>query len=130
MSASRFFRYLGTGLLSALLLIVSFPFTGGLTWMIFIAWVPLLWVASELRETKRGWLWLLLIAYISFLLFNIGTTWWIWNSTAMGALLAFGCNSLLMALTLTLGFIWFKKKSLFFFLLGTSISSGKYLGLG
>ena len=121
MSASRFFRYLGTGLLSALLLVVSFPFTGGLTWLIFIAWVPLLWVASELRETKRGWLWLFLIAYISFLLFNIGTTWWIWNSTSMGALLAFGCNSLLMALTLTLGFIWFKKKSLFFFLLGIGL---------
>jgi apolipoprotein N-acyltransferase len=118
MNAKRFFQFLGMGLLSAILLMVSFPFSGGLTWLVFVAWIPLLWIATDLKERKGGAGWFFLLSYFSMLLFNVGTTWWIWNSTATGALLAFGCNSLLMALALTLGFVGFKNKPLPQFLIG------------
>ena len=118
MSLSRFTRYLGLSLLSALLLIVSFPFSGGITGLVFVAWTPLLWVATKLKEDKRGAGWFFLISYFSLLVFNIGTTWWVWNSTAMGAMLAFGCNSLLMSGTLTIAFLCFKKKPLIHFYIG------------
>ena len=35
-------------------------------------------------------------AYLTFIVFNIGTTWWIWNASVGGAIMAFTMNSLVM----------------------------------
>jgi apolipoprotein N-acyltransferase len=67
-----------------------------LTFLIFIAWVPLLVV--EENEPKR--LRFFIHSYMSMLIWNIGTTWWIWNSTAAGAIGAIVANSFLMCIPL------------------------------
>lgn len=64
------------------------------TFFIFFAWVPLLFLAAETRSTKKFFL----LSYISLLIWNIGTTWWIWNATAPGAIAAWLANSFLMSI--------------------------------
>ena len=77
--------------------------TYGVTPLIFIAFVPLLLADSHIRShykhTKRK---IFILSYIAFLIWNIVSTWWIWNSTHVGAVLAISINSLLMTLTFLL----------------------------
>ncbi len=63
-----------------------------LTLLLFISFLPMLWIADH----APGWKSLLLFGYIHMLLWNALTTWWIWNSTAMGAAMAILANSLIM----------------------------------
>jgi apolipoprotein N-acyltransferase len=91
-------RYL-LSLLSGLLFTLAFPFTGSITPLVFVAWVPLLLVEKALVDDKKKAIHVFIHAYLVFILFNIGTTWWIWNADLGGAIMAFIFNSLLMALT-------------------------------
>ena len=59
---------------------------------IFFAFIPLLII--EEKESK-GFRYFTFI-YTGLLLWNLFTTWWIWNSTMIGAWLAIAVNSLLM----------------------------------
>jgi apolipoprotein N-acyltransferase len=90
--------------LSGLLLYAAWPMSP-LTPLIFVAFIPLL--ALERKTTRRrnffGWV------YLSMLIWNIGATWWIWNSTGPGAVAAILANSLIMCLP-WLGFHWVKRK--------------------
>jgi apolipoprotein N-acyltransferase len=92
-------RYL-LSILSGILLTLSFPFSGSLTPLIFIALVPLLLVEDELIVENKNRFHLYPHSYLTFLIYNLGTTWWIYNSTDIGAILAFIFNSLLMTLGL------------------------------
>ncbi len=97
----RFFLLSG---LSGILLLLSWPdflFAG----LIFIAWVPLLLVAKEVTNKKDFFQ----CCLFTTLIWNTGTTWWIWNSTAAGAIGAIVANSFLMCIPLW-GFITFYKK--------------------
>ena len=89
-------------ILSGSLLAASWV-TYGITPLIFIAFVPLLLADSHIRShykhTKRK---IFILSYIAFLIWNIVSTWWIWNSTQVGAVLAISINSLLMTLTFLL----------------------------
>lgn len=89
-------------ILSGSLLAASWV-TYGVTPLIFIAFVPLLLADSHIRShykhTKRK---IFILSYIAFLIWNIVSTWWIWNSTHVGAVLAISINSLLMTLTFLL----------------------------
>ena len=89
-------------ILSGSLLAASWV-TYGITPLIFIAFVPLLLADSHIRShykhTKRK---IFILSYIAFLIWNIVSTWWIWNSTEVGAVLAISINSLLMSLTFLL----------------------------
>ncbi len=89
-------------ILSGSLLAASWV-TYGITPLIFIAFVPLLLADSQIRShykhTKRK---IFILSYIAFLIWNIVSTWWIWNSTHVGAVLAISINSLLMSLTFLL----------------------------
>lgn len=80
-------------------MVISFPFTGSLSILSFISWVPLLLVENTIfsRNYKSGKVFI--HAYFSFFIYNIGTTWWIYYASPGGAYLAFILNSLLMALT-------------------------------
>jgi apolipoprotein N-acyltransferase len=89
---------------SGLLLVAAWP-DAGFTPIIFIAWVPLLMLAEQEDNSIRFFL----FALLSMLIWNAGTTWWIWNSTAAGAIGAIIANSFLMAVPLW-GFHIFKKK--------------------
>ena len=91
-------RYL-LSILSGLLFTLAFPFTGSITPLVFIAWVPLLLVEQNLIENNKKAIHVFIHAYLVFILFNIGTTWWIWIADEGGAIMAFIFNSLLMALT-------------------------------
>ena len=85
-------------LISGLLLAFSWP-TYGFVFFIFIGFVPLLVAEKTIRESqvKRKGFKVFITAYTGFLIWNIITTWWIWNSTAVGAIFALVVNSLLMA---------------------------------
>ena len=80
-------------------MVISFPFTGSISILSFISWVPLLLVENSIfsRNYKSGKVFI--HAYFSFFIYNIGTTWWIYYASPGGAYLAFILNSLLMALT-------------------------------
>ncbi len=80
--------------LTGLLLAASWP-VNGWTPLIFVAFVPLFFVQQYLGDTgKKGMFWL---SWLTFLIWNALTTWWIWNATAGGALAAILLNSLFMA---------------------------------
>ena len=81
--------------LSGLLAAAAWP-AHGFTPFIFIAFVPLLAVQHFLGEThKKGMFW---YAYLSFVIWNALTTWWIWNSTEAGSVAAIVLNALFMAI--------------------------------
>lgn len=64
------------------------------TMLIFIAFVPLLFVAENIKNQRE----LFGYTFITMLVWNATTTWWLWNSTSVGAIAAIIANSLLMCL--------------------------------
>ena len=90
-------------LLSGLLLTLSW-FPHGFIPLLFVAFVPLLLVERKIAERtgKYNSLILFTCAYITFITWNILTTWWVKNASLGGALMAFLCNSLLMSLVFLL----------------------------
>ncbi len=95
-------------LLSALLLSASWfsPFT----FLIFFAWLPLLLIEdkiSALPSSGRTRLRLTGLSYLTFFVWNICVTWWVYYASFGGAALAFICNSLLMC---TVFMIWHNLK--------------------
>ncbi len=95
---SRKHRYL-LSILSGILMVVSFPFSGSLTLVVFISWIPLLFVESYITKQRYRSRKILPHAYLTFLIYNVGSTWWVINADEGGAILAFVLNSLLMTLT-------------------------------
>jgi apolipoprotein N-acyltransferase len=83
---------IGLSLLCALLLITAWP-TSALTFIIFVAWYPALYLFTYVQKAYKFWFYI----FIALLLWNIGTTWWIWESTAVGAIAAIFLNSLFMS---------------------------------
>lgn len=84
---------IGFSLLSGILLFAAWP-VSPFTFLIFVAFVPLLYVAENV-ENKRLFF---LLSFIAMLTWNASATWWIWNSTDVGSIAAFIANSLLMCL--------------------------------
>lgn len=83
--------YLAIG--GGLLLWAAWP-ASPLTLLIFLAWLPLLWLESKVESRKKFFG----LTYITMFVWNVSTTWWIWNASAPGAVSAFLANSLLMCL--------------------------------
>lgn len=89
-------------LISGLLMVFAWPVWGWAP-LIFIAWLPLLLLEEKyLREGPNTNLKVFGLAYLCFLVWNAGTTWWIVYASAGGALLAILANTLLMAGVFTL----------------------------
>jgi len=89
-------------LFSGLLLSLAWP-ERGCPALLFIAFVPLLWM-EELISANRDrfnrfsvFFW----SYPGFLLWNALTTWWIINSTGEGAILAVVLNAMFMSIILS-----------------------------
>ena len=96
--ARRIVSYFFCAVLSGLLLWLSWPERGFVP-LIFIAFVPMLWIEYSFRdgEIKRGRLKLFGYFFLALLTWNALTTWWIYNSTDVGSFVALGLNSLFMA---------------------------------
>lgn len=97
MNITKGVRYLFS-VLSGLLLVLSFPYTGSLFPLAFLALVPLLLAEHAVYKQKLRPGKVFIHAYITFIIYNVGTTWWIWNSSVGGAIMAFVANSLLMSI--------------------------------
>ncbi|HEX8279172.1 MAG TPA: apolipoprotein N-acyltransferase [Segetibacter sp.] len=91
-------------ILAGLLLVFAWP-VSAFTLLIFVAWVPLMFVADQEKNRIRFFL----FALLSMFIWNAGTTWWIWNATAPGSVGAIIANSFLMSIPLW-GFHIFKTK--------------------
>lgn len=88
----------------AILLIAAWP-ASPFTLLIFVAWIPLLWIEATSCGGRRFFG----FTYLVMFLWNIATTWWIWNASPPGAAGAFFANSLIMCLP-WIGFRIVKKK--------------------
>jgi len=86
-------KRLFASLLSGLLFVIGFPEIGNLSVLSFFAFIPLLWVEHSVFESKDKSRKVFIYAYLAFIVFNIGTTWWIWNASVGGAIMAFTMNS-------------------------------------
>jgi apolipoprotein N-acyltransferase len=101
--SSRYYLLL-LSVLSGLLLSAAWPMSP-LAFLLFIAWVPLLRVEAHIAAREKlkrpGWKFFM-YAYIAMLIWNAITTWWIYNSTAVGGVFAIIANAALMSVPLVL----------------------------
>jgi len=100
----------GLAILSGLLMGVSWPETGGISPLFFVAFIPLLLVehlvSQQPHQLKSRHVFF--NAYVTFFTFNAFTTWWIWNADPYGMVMVEVLYSLFMAITF-LGFHKIKK---------------------
>lgn len=89
----RRFQNLLLACLSGILLWTAWP-VSPLTFLIFIAWIPLLWIEIRVNSRRRFFA----LTYVTMFIWNIATTWWIWNASQPGAVAAILANSFLMCL--------------------------------
>lgn len=89
----------GLSILTGVLLGISFPYTGSLFFLSFIAWVPLLFLEDYITQKNYRSRKIFTHAYIAFFFYNLIATWWIYFASAGGAVMAVFANSLLMAIT-------------------------------
>ncbi len=92
-------KNIGYAILSGFLLALAWP-TYGLPLLLFFGFVPLLYAEFKVRNSGKKYIkWRVFgLAYLSFFLWNLITTYWIYYSTAFGGAFAILVNSLLMAL--------------------------------
>lgn len=82
--------------LSGLLLWLSWPPFNN-AWLLFIAFIPLLYSLENIfLNNNKSILASFYYCFISFITWNVLTTWWIWNASPGGAVLANIANSLFM----------------------------------
>jgi apolipoprotein N-acyltransferase len=100
----------GLAILSGLLMGISWPETGGISPLFFVAFLPLLLmehlVAQQPHQFKSRHVFF--NAYLTFFTFNTFTTWWIWNADPSGMMIAEVLSALFMSITF-LGFHKIKK---------------------
>lgn len=85
-------------ILSGTLMSIAFPFSGSLIPIVFIAWIPLLLMEDHVLNNNYRSGKVFIHAYVTFFIFNLGSTWWVWNASLGGASLAIILNSLLMSI--------------------------------
>lgn len=107
MHLSKSKRYISS-ILTGLLLVVSFPNTGSLAPVALLALAPLLMVEHYIYEKRYRNQKVFTHAFISFLIFNFGTAWWIMNAEFWSAFAGLFLNSALMA-TFFQFFVWTKR---------------------
>ncbi len=98
------FSPLSLSILSGIFLWASWP-VSSLTIFIFIAFIPLLFLADITEKRLHFFLY----CFITMLIWNAATTWWIWNASPPGAVAAIVANSLFMTLPWW-GYRLFKRK--------------------
>ena len=80
--------------------------------LIFIAFVPLIFIQDRVGNEENGIKGnIFCLSFLAFLVWNSFTTWWVWNSTAAGAVAMLLLNSSFMATTFWL--YHFTRKKIF-----------------
>ena len=79
-------------ILSGLLLSAAWP-TWGFAPMVFLGLIPMLWLEDRIAQGGEGKLFWL--SFLGFLVWNLITTWWVWNATP-AATAAWILNALFM----------------------------------
>lgn len=100
-------KALQLSLLSGLLLGLAWfpPFT----FLIFCAWIPLLFLIKEINENaKRPKGSAFIFPYITFVTWNTIVTWWTWYASPGGSIAAILANSLLMAFAFWVFFLLYR----------------------
>ncbi len=97
-------------ILSGLILALAWP-ENGFPGLLFIGIVPLLFVEDYIARHRDRFVKYSLLFYIypAFFIWNLLTTWWIYNSTFMGAVMAIVLNSLFLTIVFQV-FSWAKKR--------------------
>ena len=87
-------------LLSGLIFIIGWP-VNGFPAFLFTAFVPLLFIEDYILRNKREFsrFSVFFYTYPAFLIWNVATTWWIWNSTP-AAIAAWTLNAMLMGIAM------------------------------
>jgi apolipoprotein N-acyltransferase len=86
-------------LLFGVLLGLSWP-TAGFTPLLFVALVPLLWL---IESTKNDGFWVFSSrVFLGFFVWNVITTWWLWNATIFGMFFAMFINCSMMTMVVLL----------------------------
>lgn len=94
--------------LSGLLMALAFPEIGDLNLIMGVAWVPLLLMESKLHNSKRAGAKIFGLSYLTFVIYNVITSYWIYFSDPIASIMAFLANSLLMAIAFWI--FYFTKK--------------------
>src|SRR5699024_6914464 len=86
-------------IISGLLLVLAWP-TYGFPLLLFFGFIPLLYLEFKIRTNPQKICALKIfgLAYLSFFIWNICTTYWLYYSTAPGMAFAVLANTLLMSL--------------------------------
>jgi apolipoprotein N-acyltransferase len=103
-------RWLFLSLMSGVLFSTGFPVSHA-TFTVFIAFVPLLFVEKEIQLTdgiRRPIRVSIYYAYVSFVVWNVLSTWWVANTALAAGAFAIFANSALMLLPF-MAFLYFKK---------------------
>jgi len=97
-------------IISGLLLSISWP-TNGSPIFLFIALVPILYLVKLINYSskKNKLLSAFCYSYLTFFIWNLITTWWIYNSSAFGAIFAIICNSSFYAILISF-YLWSIKR--------------------
>ena len=100
---SKNLLHLSLSIGSGLALGLAWP-TQGLTLMIFVALIPLLYLEEDIGrdKNKRKGVRVFAYSYLTFLIWNLITTWWLINSSVFGMLFVNLTNSLLYTLIFSL----------------------------
>ncbi len=87
------------GLLGGVILSLGWP-ARGFPLLLFIGIVPFLYIEDYISDNKQdfGRMAVFLYTYPGFLLWNVLTTWWIWNATEAGSIAAFLLNAIFMSI--------------------------------
>ncbi len=94
--------------IAGLLLSLSWP-VNGFVYFIFIAFVPLFFLAKNLQKKRnKSIIKFLGFSFLTFLLFNVFTTYWVYYASEFGAISAVIVNSFFMSLVMLL-FFWAKR---------------------
>jgi apolipoprotein N-acyltransferase len=86
----------GLAVLSGLMIAAAWP-VRGLAPLAFVAFIPLLYIQDRIgnkENPKKGSIFVL--SFITFLIWNALTTWWVWKTTAIGTIGMILLNSLFM----------------------------------
>lgn len=100
----KYYGFIGS-LLGGILLWAAWP-VSPLTFLIFFAFLPLLWIEDRTQSNRL----FLLYTYVHMVAWNVLTTWWVWNASAVGGVMAFLANSAIMCLPWML-MRWTKQKA-------------------
>jgi apolipoprotein N-acyltransferase len=105
MMNNKLFRLLLTFLSGIILSLAWSDYHLGL--LACVGFVPLLFIAERYRSQNMSYSSpaIFFYAYLGFFVFNTLSTWWIWNSSVFGAIMALFFNSLFMSIVFWLYFI-------------------------